>query len=158
MDIGHFYFLKPDYFTRFPSSDFMDNHSEVDAQLHNRPYFFAFTEGNDIYWLVPISSKIKKFERIYSEKINKYGKCDTIDFCDILGHRKAILIQNMCPVTADYILNEYCDSADQPVQISEKIRKRIIRKAKKVLALQRKGYDLTFGDILKIETELLAHL
>ena len=157
MNVGHFYFLKPDYFNNFPSSDFMGNHSEVDAQSHNRPYFYAFTENDNIYWLIPISSKVAKFERVYRSKVDKYGKCDTIDFCEILGHRKAVLIQNMLPITKEYILNEYLDTDNHAVQISDKTRKRIISRAKKILALQRRGYELIFGDVLEIEKHLLAH-
>ena len=153
MDIGHFYFLKPDYSTQFEFSHFMNNHEDE----RNRPYFCAFKD-KDLYWLIPISSKLAKFERVYRNKIDKYGKCDTIDFCDVLGHRKAFLIQNMCPVTPEYITNEYCDADSHLVQIADKSRKRIASKAKKVLALHRKGYNLIFGDVFTIEKELLAHL
>lgn len=120
MIAGHFYFLKEDYLQKFPNMD----------DIH-RPYFCAFTDGNDIFWLVPISSKVKKFERIYNDKVKRYGKCDTIDFCHVLGRKKAVLIQNMCPVTKDYILNEYLDPHNIPVQLCDKVRKRIIHKAKK---------------------------
>ena len=144
MNIGHFYFIKPDYFT----------HPELMQSANHRPCFFAFKERN-VMWLVPISSKISKFERVYKDKINRYGKCDTIDFCNILGHKKAVLIQNMFPTNEEYILNEYLDEHDNPVQLTDKTRKRIIHKAKKVLALHRNGYGLIFGDVLEIEKKLL---
>lgn len=149
MITGHFYFLKPEYAQQFANSKFMNSNE------HNRPYFCAFTENKGIYWLVPISSKINKFESIYASKIKRYGKCDTIDFCHILGRRKAVLVQNMCPVTQEFILNEYLDPHDNPVQVCDKTRKRIVHKAKKVLMLQRKGIDLLFGDVLEIEKKLL---
>ena len=144
MITGHFYFLKPEYAQQFANPKFMNNHE------HNRPYFCAFTEDNRIFWLVPISSKVDKFEHIYNTKIKRYGKCDTIDFCHILGRKKAVLIQNMCPVTQEFILNEYNDPHNKPVQLCEKVRKRITHKAKKVLVLQRKGVDLLFGRVLDI--------
>lgn len=156
MITGHFYFLKPTYFDDYPNSQLMNNRAEFDMQEHKRPCFYAFTENDIIFWLIPISSKVSKFEKVYQEKIKRYGKCDTIDFCCILGRKKAILIQNMCPVTSKYILNEYLDTHDNPVQLCDKTRKRIISKAKKVLILQRKGIDLLFGDVLKIEKELLS--
>jgi len=149
MIIGHFYFLKPEYSQQFANPKFMNNNE------HNRPYFCAFTDGNDIYWLIPISSKVDKFERIYNDKIKRYGKCDTIDFCHVLGRKKAVLIQNMCPVTKDYILNEYLDPHNIPVQLCDKVRKRIIHKAKKVLSLQRQGIDLLFGDVFAIRKKLI---
>ena len=149
MITGHFYFLKPEYTQQFANPKFMNNNE------HNRPYFCAFTEDSRIFWLVPISSKVDKFERIYNNKVSRYGKCDTIDFCHILGRKKAVLIQNMCPVTQEFILNEYNDPHDKPVQLCEKVRKRITHKAKKVLVLHHKGIDLLFGDVLKIKEELL---
>ena len=149
MITGHFYFLKPEYTQQFANPKFMNNNE------HNRPYICAFTEDSRIFWLVPISSKVDKFERIYNNKVGRYGKCDTIDFCHILGRKKAVLIQNMCPVTQEFILNEYNDPHDKPVQLCEKVRKRITHKAKKVLVLHHKGIDLLFGDVLKIKEELL---
>ena len=144
MITGHFYFLKQDYLQQFPNM----------TDIH-RPYFCAFTEDDRVYWLVPISSKVDKFESIYNAKIKRYDKCDTIDFCHVLGRKKAALIQNMCPVTQEYILNEYLDSHKNPVQLCEKVRKRIIHKAKKVLALQRQGIDLIFGDVLSVRDKLI---
>lgn len=148
MITGHFYFLKPEYTQQFANPKFMNNNE------HNRPYFCVFTEDSRIFWLVPISSKVDKFERIYNNKVERYGKCDTIDLCHILGRKKAVLIQNMCPVTQEFILNEYNDPHGKPVQFCEKVRKRITHKAKKVLVLHHKGIDLLFGDVLKIKKEL----
>lgn len=120
MITGHFYFLKPQYFDDFPNSKFMSNHQETDTREHKRPCFCAFTENDKVFWLIPISSKVDKFEKVYADKVERYGKCDT-----------------------------------NPVQLCDKVRKRIIHKAKRVLVLQRKGVDLLFGNVLDIEKELL---
>ncbi len=97
-----------------------------------------------------------KFREYYNAKIAKYGKCDTIIFGDVLGYEKVFLIQNMCPVTEKYIKNEYMDRRLLiPVRIDGRLEAEIISKAKKVLALQRKGIKLIFPDVLKIERELL---
>ena len=106
--------------------------------------------------MIPFSSKTNKFHTIHRQKIQKYGHCDTIIFGDVLGHEKAFLIQNMCPVTPQYVKNEYIDSASNlPVRLDGQTEKEIIQKAKKVLALQRKGIPLIFPDVLTIEEELL---
>lgn len=117
--------------------------------------FYAFTNDNFIYWVILISSKVQKFEDLYSKKKEKYGRCDTIDFCDVLGRRRAFLIQNMCPITQKYILNEYIDPIQGSVAIDSISETRIISKAKKVLALQRKGCKLIFGNVLDIEKRLV---
>lgn len=108
--------------------------------------------------MIPFSSQVTKFQRIYDTKISNYGKCDTIVFGDVLGYKKAFLIQNMCPINQQYIKNEYFDSATQrPVRIDGSLEKVLIRKATKVLALQRKGITLIFPDVLKIEKQLLSN-
>jgi hypothetical protein len=62
----------------------------------------------------------------------------------------------MCPITKQYINNEYIDPAGNvPVRVDGVLEKDLIAKAKKVLALQRKGIKLIFPDVMKIEKELL---
>ena len=56
-----------------------------------------------------------------------------------------------------YVKNEYIYSrASVPVRIDGSFEAELISKAKKVLALQRKGVNLIFPDVLKIEKELLG--
>lgn len=157
MDIGHFYFLEDQYFIDFPDPYLMKNREVMNGIVHDRPCFCAFYDSSTgLYWMIPFSSKTNKFHTIHRQKIQKYGHCDTIIFGDVLGHEKAFLIQNMCPVTPQYVKNEYIDSASNlPVRLDGQTEKEIIQKAKKVLALQRKGIPLIFPDVLTIEEELL---
>lgn len=154
MNIGHFYFITQEYFEHFSDNNLMSNHLKNDHGEHNRPYLLAFSEKEGVAWAIPISSKIRKFSDMYTHKVAQNKRCDTIDFVSVLGHKKAILIQNMTPVSEKYLLKEYVDSNANPVKLAYKENKRIIHKAKKVLALQRKGYDLIWGKALEIESEL----
>ena len=62
----------------------------------------------------------------------------------------------MCPITTEYIKNEYIDSATNiPVRINGALEKELKEKARKILALQRKGFKLIFPDVLMIEKALL---
>ena len=157
MDVGHFYFLSDKYFIAFPDKYLMQNHEMVNGVPHNRPCFYAFEdEKTGLYWMIPFSSRTAKFHQIYQHKIQKHGQCDTILFGDVLGYEKAFLIQNMCPVSPKYIQNEYIDSASStPVRLNGAFEQILVQKAKKVLALQRKGIKLIFPDVLHIEQELL---
>lgn len=68
--------------------------------------------------MVPFSSQMSKYRRYYNSKVSKYKNCDIITFGNILGHEKAFLIQNMCPVSQRYIKNEYYDpQSNIPVKI-----------------------------------------
>lgn len=128
--------------------------------LHDRPCFYAFQGAHQgLYWMIPFSSKVEKFKTVYSTKVGRYGRCDTIDFGYVLGREKAFLIQNMCPITTEYMKEEYIDSnSNLPVRVNGAFEAQLIRKAKRVLALQRKGYQLIYPDVLFIEKKLLATL
>lgn len=158
MDIGHFYFLADQYFADFPDNRLMSNKEMVNALPHDRPCFCAFQGSKPgVFWMIPISSQLKKFKRIYQGKVDKRGRCDTIDFGYVLGREKAFLLQNMCPVTDKYIKNEYLDPLHHaPVRLDGAFEKQLIQKASKVLALQRKGVHLIFPDVLEIEKALLV--
>ena len=93
MDNGHFYFINDQYFIDFPDPYLMQNKEVINGQEHNRPCFYAFEDSNNkgLYWMIPFSSQTNKFHKIYSNKIAKYGKCDTIVFGKVLGHEKAFL-------------------------------------------------------------------
>ena len=62
--------------------------------------------------------------------MQKYHRCDTIVFGEVLGHEKAFLIQNMCPITEKYMKNEYLDSvANIPVRVDDRLEKELKDKA-----------------------------
>jgi hypothetical protein len=157
MNNGHFYYINDQYFLDFPDPRLMKNQENHYGQAHDRPCFYAFKDAKTgLFWMIPISSRLSKYKAHYNKKLIKFGKCDTIAFGDVIGHKKAFLIQNMCPLTKKYIKNEYIDSvANIPVRIDGISEKNIISKARKVLALQRSRVNLIFPDVLKIEAELL---
>jgi hypothetical protein len=157
MEIGNFYYIEDQYFVDFPDNCLMKNKETVKGQVHDRPCFYTFQDSTSgLYWMIPFSSQISKFRTIYNKKIKKYKKCDTIVFGKVLGHEKAFLIQNMCPITKDYIKNEYIDArANIPVRVDRMLEKELKEKATRVLALQRKGIELIFPDVLDIEKKLI---
>ena len=158
MEIGHFYFIKDNFYIDFPNVNLMKNHQATENSEHNRPCFYSIKQNNGIIWLIPISSKVEKYKKITEHKILKYGMCDTLDFASVLGKERTFLIQNMLPITSDYISHQYLDCKNVSVEIDNVSKKRIITKAKKVLSLQRKGYNLIFGNVLQIKNELLEKI
>lgn len=159
MQEGHFYYLSDQYFVDFPDPFLMKNKEVINGQPHNRPCFYAFKDTiTGLYWMIPFSSQVGKFRGIYNKKVKKYKYCNTIRFGYVLGHEKAFLIQNMCPVTDKYILNKYIDASQAPVQIDNILAKNLVSDAKRVLLLQRKGTKLIFPDVLKIEAALLSQI
>ena len=156
MELKHFYFLTDQYFLDFPDPFLMNNHETIDGIRHDRPCFYAFQDPNTkLYWMIPLSSKVSKFQRVFQAKIARNGRCDTIVFGYVLGQKKAFLIQNMCPIDDSYIRNEYLDGSNNPVRITGNLERELESKAIKVLNLQRKGKRLIFPDVLLIEKKLL---
>lgn len=157
MDNGHFYFINDQYYIDFPDKMLMQNRETINSQAHDRPCFYTFyDESTGLYWMIPLSSQVSKYRKLYNQKIQKYKRCDTLEFGYVLGHEKAFLIQNMCPITPNYIKNEYIDNfANIPVRVDGALEKKLIKKSKRVIALQRKGVKLIFPDVLSIEAKLL---
>lgn len=157
MEKGRFYFLVDKYFIDFPDPSLMQNKESEDGTVYGRPCFYAFKEkDSEIYWMIPISSKVEKYKEKYREKVAKYGRCDTIAFGWILDQERAFLIQDMCPAIDEYIGEEYNYSIKNhlPVEMSRKEKATIESKAKRILYYVRGGKHLVFPDILKIEKEL----
>lgn len=158
MDNGHFYYIDDQYFVDFPDPLLMQNKETIAGVPHDRPCFYAFQDtSTGLYWMIPFSSQVSKYQGYYNAKMARYKRCDTIAFGDVLGHKKAFLIQNMCPITKSYIKNEYIDSAAMvPVRVDGAFESELLDKARRVLALQRKGTKLIFPDVLDIEAKLLG--
>ena len=133
MNVGHFYYLNDQYFIDFPDLYLMRNKEAVNGKVHDRPCFYAFLDqATGLYWMIPFSHDVQKFRTHYNKKMQKYGKCDTIDFGHVLGHEKAFLIQNMCPITPKYIKNEYIDSRySVPVRVDGVFEKTSLLKQRK---------------------------
>ena len=106
--------------------------------------------------MIPISSNVSKFRDIWSKKMDKHGRCDTIVFGEVQGRNCVFLIQNMCPAIEFYIKEEYVDSKKSPLRISRFTEKEILGKAKKVLRLQKQGQRLIIPNVLEIEKRLLG--
>lgn len=164
MKQGFFYFISDEFYKKYdPKNLLMQNK----VGTHNRPCFFAFPDPKNanIFWFVPISSQVEKFEKILQNILDKqiergvkFPKCNTIRFGKVMGQKRAFLIQNMFPVTTDYITSIYIDrNTKKPVTIAPKTKKDILVNAKKVLKLVFRGYDnLVFSDILKMRSDLIA--
>jgi hypothetical protein len=161
LTLGHFYFIKDQFFIDYPDRYLMKNKEVVAGVLHHRPCFFTFLDASTgLYWMIPISSQLSKFKPIAEKKAIKYGgTCDTIVFGDVLGYEKAFLIQNMFPIIDSYVDSEYKDSrALISVEVNKILEAELITKAKKVLALQRGGGKFIFPNVIEIEQDLLRKL
>ena len=93
MEIGRLYFVKEEYYDKYGQFGLLYNKENVDGREHNRPccYLFKYSESN-IYWMIPLSTKVDKYEREFENSIKKYGICDNISFGYVLGKKMCLFI------------------------------------------------------------------
>lgn len=72
------------------------NKTDDENGKHGRPAFCAIkiAQGN-YYWVIPFSYQVEKYQKIYDKNIERYGRCDIIEFGYVLGEKKAFLLQNI---------------------------------------------------------------
>ena len=95
---GYIYHIKDDFFKTINDKGLMINHENG----RSRPTYLTIVE-NDILWFIPLSSKVSKYKTIIKQKIQKYGKCNTILIRTIAGRKVVILLQNAFPTLEKYI-------------------------------------------------------
>lgn len=162
METGKLYFVKDEFYERFQNCGLLENKELINGTPHNRPccYLFKF-EGSkkEIYWMVPISSKVEKYKKQYQKSIDKYGICDNISFCYVLGNKRAILPQNLFPVTEEYIGEMYMDkNTNLPISLPADIIAEVNKKSRKKIRYNQTGKFFGMSDIVTIYNQLLKDI
>jgi len=63
-----FYFIKNEFFERFSDCNLMVDQKDKSK----RPYYYCLKDSElDLYWMIPLSSQLYKYEAIYNNKIKK---------------------------------------------------------------------------------------
>ena len=131
MKITGFYIIKDKFFKDMPDPYLKGN------KAGNRPHYYCFEDTSiGIYWMIPLSSRIDKYRRIMERK-EKAGKpCDIIHIVKLDDSREsAFLIQDMFPITEEYIEREYTIAGIHLMLTSEHTAREIERKARKVMGM-----------------------
>lgn len=150
---GYVYHIDDNYFTIANDDKLLRNKENNNY----RPHYYATKDNNGLIWAVPMSSQYEKYERIYNEKIAKYGKCDSIVLGSFDGRRTAFLLQNMFPVTERYIHHIHTRN-NNPVPVNHKYQVQIDRNISKLKLLSQQGYKVVFTDIIRLEKIMLQEL
>lgn len=149
MVTGNFYYINNDYYEKFPNCGLMGNKNEDEFGKHGRPCFYCF-EQDGFYWMIPISSKVDKYKKLYDEKQERYnGNFDGIRFGFVNAKERAFLIQNACPALEKYIESEYrIENNTRPVIIDSDLAKELNGIMRKVLRLyNNKGIKIILTDL-----------
>ena len=123
-----------------------------------RPTFYCLRDSKtSLLWMVPLSSRVKKFKAIHNKQVAKYGKCLTIVLGEFDGKEAAFLLQNMFPIR-DYYLDHIHTRNNNPVPVKHSIHKEVTTRMKKIRQLHSKGKKVVFPDIDRLEQIMLAEV
>lgn len=147
---GYIYHIKDEFFDVVDDESLMTNHERG----KKRPTYFTIKD-KDILWFIPLSSKVNKYKKIINNKMNKYGRCDTILIREILGNDSVILLQNAFPTLEKYIDHVHLLDNGKPAKVVESVKDEILQKFRYLMKLKSKGVNLFFTDIDKIKDIML---
>lgn len=151
LTLGYSYHIQDRFFALVNDQHLMSNKENGGY----RPHYYCMQDpmNQNLYWAIPISSKVGKYQQIMLDKIQRRGRCDTIVIGRFSGRDCAFLIQNMFPFTDNYVDHVHTDNG-VPVVLSSQLQAEISTKAKKVLNLYKRFPNLLFTDVGKIMTAL----
>ena len=147
-----FYIIKDKFFEDM-SDPYLKGNKEG-----NRPHYYCFKDTSTrIYWMIPLSSRIDKYRRIMEKKERAGRPCDLIHIVKLDDSRESVfLIQDMFPITEEYIEREYTIAGNHLMLTSEHAAREIERKARKVMGMLKRGIKFipTQSDVMAILNKL----
>lgn len=156
ISIGNLYFVSDKFFEKV-----QDMYLKINYENTKRPHYFAYRdEQTGLYWLIPCSSKIEKFERIIEKKKKSHKPTDSIRIIKIFDKKTVLLFQDMFPVVETYIDSPYIKGGQNVRVTDPKLILDIEKTAKKIIALLRKGirFTPTQPNAMNIEKVMLEEL
>ena len=107
--------------------------------------------------MIPLSSRIDKYKSIMEKKAKAGKPCDIVHIVKLDDSREsAFLIQDMFPITEEYIEREYTSAGNHLMLTSEHTVNEIAQKARKVMGMLKRGikFTPTQPDVLTILEKL----
>lgn len=145
------YMIKDRYFQDFPNEKYMDNKNET------RPHYYAIRDKSGLYWMIPISSKVAKFQAKIDSVEARFGagSCFLFAIAPVYGKDRAFIISEMFPVTEEYILRPYSVRGTPYFIQSEAIQQMLRTKALRFLSMVERGLVRSPLNVLETRRRLL---
>lgn len=151
---GYAYHIKDDFFDKIKDPNLMQNKENGSY----RPTYYCMKDKNtNLLWVVPMSTKVEKYQAIYDKQLAKYGKCLTIVIGKYDGKKAAFLLQNMFPITERYLDHIHIKKGN-PVPVHTSIQKVIEKNMKQLKQLIKRNIKVVFCDVKKIEKLMLLEM
>lgn len=151
---GYVYHIKDSYFDVANDDKLMRNY---EGGAYRPTYFCLKDEKTGLLWVVPMSSKIEKYQRIIDKDVEKHGKCLKIFVGEYANRQNAFLFQNMFPILPKYIDHVHMIQHN-PVPVSQKLQVILDRYFRDVMRIHRRGFKIVFPDIARLEKLMLEEL
>ncbi|MDR0913892.1 MAG: hypothetical protein LBM65_01810 [Oscillospiraceae bacterium] len=155
-DIGTEYFISDEFYELVIEPFLRKNYEKT-----KRPHFYIFKEPNtNLFWMVPCSSKIEKYEAIMQKQIKRRNFVQTIKIVTVNGKKQALVFSDMFPVIDKYIVAPYKVKGRNIAITYPKLLNELSDIASRVVTLLRNGvrFTPTSPDVLHIEKLMLAEL
>lgn len=148
---GYTYHIKDEYFEVAQNQYLLKNKENGKY----RPTMYCIKDDKyELYWMIPISSQYDKYAGIKDELVRKGKKCKGIVLGEYDGRKAAFLIQNMFPVTAEYIDHVHTRNGN-PVPVNKKLHDIIKRNVRSFILMSEKGIKVTFTDIMELRNKFI---
>jgi hypothetical protein len=111
----------------------------------NRPHYYCMEDtSTGIFWMIPLSSRIEKYKQIMEKKAKAGKPCDILHIVKMDDDREsAFLIQDIFPITEEYIEREYTIAGNHLILTSEHTAREIEQKARKIIGMLKRGVKFT---------------
>lgn len=151
---GFFYHIKDEFFQRIHDEKLLQNKGN-----NRRPHFYAMEDAKnpEIFWMVPVSSKVEKYSNLIERSIERYGKCNTIRIGYVSGRKAAFLVQDAFPIISKYI--DYIHMfKGKPAKINYNLNVQLEKNLIYALNLYSHDTKIIHTDIKHIYTEMEKEL
>ena len=146
---GCLYFVDDAFFEKVNDPNLKINYDKT-----SRPHYMAFYDtATSLYWLVPCSSKVDKYERIIDQKQKSRKPTDSIKVVKIQNKKAVLLFQDMFPTCDRYIREQYIRGGQAVYIANPNVVKELEKTARKIIILLKRGvrFTPTQPNILLIE-------
>lgn len=150
----HFYHVSDSYFDRYNRHGDKEITQNKDGR---RPYYYAIKVKNqkDLYFLIPLSSQVEKYEKMIARREERGLPNDTMHIAKVAGKKSAFLINKMIPVPAKYITDEKKYYGVPVKLVSNPEIRAIEEKARRIVFLTSKNAKIPYQpDLKKLLSEI----
>ncbi len=145
---GGMYKIKDIFYEKFNDKNLTMNRGK------GRPFYFCMKDNKNplIYWMIPMSTKVEKAEKIIKDKFHgNEKKCWNFVINDTDRRKSVFMIQDIFPVIEKYIEKKYMAGKEHYIIKNSKLLKRVLQKSKKIIKIK-----FSKKDFLNFSTDIVA--